>query len=64
MTLVCAFAIRVFVYPRVLFQYYEEHQYPIRGQILKPFTCVERAPGLLGNVMHIKAYDQRILSSV
>jgi hypothetical protein len=25
-----------------LFQYPEEHPYPIRGQILKPVNCVER----------------------
>jgi hypothetical protein len=39
-----AFAIRVFAYP--LFYYYEGHQYPIRGQILKLVTCVESSPGL------------------
>jgi hypothetical protein len=37
----------------VLFQYHEEHQYPIRGQILNPITCVEPSPGLSGNVMQM-----------
>jgi hypothetical protein len=35
----------------VLFQYHEEHQYPICGHILKHITCVEPSPGLSGNVM-------------
>jgi hypothetical protein len=30
----------------VLFQCYEEHQYPVRGQILNPITCVKLSPGL------------------
>jgi hypothetical protein len=47
-----------FRYPRfrlsaVLFQCHEEHQYPIRGQILKPITCVEHSPDLSGNVMQM-----------
>jgi hypothetical protein len=47
-----------FRYPRfrisgVLFKYHEEHQYPIRGQILKPITCVEPSPRLSGNVMQM-----------
>jgi hypothetical protein len=37
----------------VLFQYYEEHQYPIHGKILKPITCVEPSPGLSGNVIQM-----------
>jgi hypothetical protein len=37
----------------VSFQYHEEHQCPIRGQILKPITCVETSPGLSGNVMQM-----------
>jgi hypothetical protein len=28
--------------------YKKERQYPIRGQILKPITCVEHSPGLSG----------------
>jgi hypothetical protein len=45
-------------YPRsrisaVLFQYRKEHQYPIRGHILKPITCVEPSPGLSGNVLQM-----------
>jgi hypothetical protein len=35
----------------VLFQHYEEHQHPIRGQILKPITGVETSLGLSWNVM-------------
>jgi hypothetical protein len=47
-----------FRYPRfrisaVLFQFCEEHQYPIRGQILNPITCVEPSPGLSWNVMQM-----------
>jgi hypothetical protein len=47
-----------FRYPRfrisaVLFQYCEEHQYPILGQILKPFTCVESSQRLSWNVMQM-----------
>jgi hypothetical protein len=47
-----------FRYPRfcisaVLFQYHEEHQYPIDCQILKPTTCVEPSPRLSGNVMQM-----------
>jgi hypothetical protein len=37
----------------VLFQYYEEDQYHIRGQILKLITCVEPSPGLSLNVMQM-----------
>jgi hypothetical protein len=37
----------------VLFQYHEEHQYPIRGQMLKPVTRDEPSPGLSGNVMQM-----------
>jgi hypothetical protein len=37
----------------VLFQHYEKHQYPIRGQLLKPITCTELPPGLSGNVMQL-----------
>jgi hypothetical protein len=37
----------------VLFQYHEEHQYPSRGQNLKPITCVDPSPGLSGNVMQM-----------
>jgi hypothetical protein len=47
-----------FRYPRfrisaVLFQFYEKHQYPIRGQILKPPAWDEPSSGLLGNVMQM-----------
>jgi hypothetical protein len=41
----------------VLFRYHE-HQYPIRGQILKLITCVETFPGLSGNVMQIISWHQ------
>jgi hypothetical protein len=37
----------------VLYQYREEHQYPIRGKILKPVSCVEPFPGLSGTVMQM-----------
>jgi hypothetical protein len=37
----------------VLFQCYERHQYPNRGQILKPVTCVEPFAVLSGNVMQM-----------
>jgi hypothetical protein len=37
----------------VLFQCYEEHQYPIRGQILNPITCVESSPRLSENVVRL-----------
>jgi hypothetical protein len=45
-----------FCYPNfhistVLFQYYEQHQYLIHGQILKPITCVEPSTDLSGNAM-------------
>jgi hypothetical protein len=33
-----AFAFHVFAYPRFYFSKYEEHQYPIRGQMLKRRT--------------------------
>lgn len=36
-----------------LFQCYKEHQYPIRGQILRAITCAEPSPGLSGNVMQV-----------
>lgn len=53
-----AFTVRVFFFfspYAALFQYYDEHQYPIRGQVLKPHTCVEPSPGLSRNVMHLRA---------
>lgn len=34
----------------VLFQCYVEHQYPIRGHVLKNIAFVESSPGLSGNV--------------
>jgi hypothetical protein len=37
----------------ILFQYHEKHQYPIRGQILKPNSCVEPSPGLSENAMQM-----------
>jgi hypothetical protein len=48
----------LFRYPRfrisaVLFQYYEENQYPIRGKFLKPLTWVEPTRGLSENVMQM-----------
>lgn len=46
------FAIRyLFRILAVLFQYLEQHQYPIRGQILKPTVRVEASPFLSRNVM-------------
>jgi hypothetical protein len=44
----------------VLFQYHEEHQYPILGQILKPVTdCVEPSAGLSGNVMQMISLESK-----
>jgi hypothetical protein len=36
----------------VIFQYYEEHQYPNRSRILKPVTCNITLKGFCNGVLH------------
>jgi hypothetical protein len=51
----------------VIFQYYEENQYAIRCQILKPITCVEPSTGLSVHVVQMislssKKYGASLIS--
>jgi hypothetical protein len=48
-----AFTIHIFCISAILFQYYEKHQYPICGQILKCITCIKQSPHLSRNVMQM-----------
>jgi hypothetical protein len=52
-TVVTCFCCPLVSITAALFQYHDEHQYSISGQIIKAVTCIESSPGLSGNVMRM-----------